>query len=94
LLINSPRKYSKPTQSEFNPSITLEYLDGFDPWAYDLTVVIDELDNGWNIDLAYLSGRVDVGLVKQVAADFSSILMFILSRSEESIGNVISPLRR
>ncbi|KAF7592009.1 hypothetical protein BBP40_000789 [Aspergillus hancockii] len=88
------RKYSRPTRSEVDPSITFEYLEGFDPWEYDLTMVIDELDNGWHIDLAYLSARVEIDLAKKLAADFSSLLNFLVAHPEETVGTAISSLRR
>lgn len=87
------RKYPKPS-SEVDPLIEFEYLQGFDPWEYDLMLVIDEVDKTWNIDLAYLSRAIEVGQATEIAADFTAVLDFMLAHSQESVGSALGSLRK
>lgn len=76
------------------PSIEFEYLQGFDPWEYDLMLVIDDVDNTWKVDLAYLNRAIEVGQATEIAADFTSVLNFMLARSQESVSSALGSLKR
>jgi hypothetical protein len=67
------------------PSIEFEYLQGLDPFEYNLMLVVDELDNTWKVNLAYLSPAIEPGQATEIAADFTSMLNFVLTHPQESI---------
>lgn len=75
------------------PSIKFEYLQGFDPYEYDVVLIIDELDNKWDIDLAYLSTSIDIKQATEIARSFSYILDFVVSHSHQSVGSALSSLK-
>lgn len=75
------------------PSIRFEYLQGFDPFEYDIVLIIDEADNKWDINLACLTTSIDTKQATEMVRDFSSIVDFVVSHPQQTVGGVLSSLR-
>ncbi|EED18482.1 nonribosomal peptide synthase, putative [Talaromyces stipitatus ATCC 10500] len=83
------RKYPRPVPQEDIP-LRFEYIDGQDPFEYDVSLVIDEVDNNWQVKLVSWKDRVSEFQINGIAASFSRVLKYLMVNPEQTISNALN----
>jgi hypothetical protein len=83
-----PRKYPKQVQKEAT-SLRFEYINGRDPFAYDLSLVIDEDDDSWQVNLVSWRQRIGDLQTDEIAVSFSRILDYVMTKPEKTVSSAL-----
>ncbi|KAF2839734.1 putative nonribosomal peptide synthase [Patellaria atrata CBS 101060] len=86
------RKYPTPVK-DADISISFEYREGFDPWGYDITLLIQEGGDKMDVSLAHWNTAFSAAKGKEIGDCFGKVVEGVLGDASQSVRSLLGSVR-